>query len=165
MPLIPYRLKRNLMILALVWIGLVVVAVVVLLLAAMLGLGGEPPVETIGGPLVIVEGDRPFLPDRGYMGIVFDRQRSFQQGRGLVVKETLEKGPARQAGMRAGDEVISINGQSIRSIPEYATVAVELKAGQTARLEFLRKGETQAAEVVLTDASVVSEALEVPSDQ
>jgi diguanylate cyclase (GGDEF)-like protein len=67
---------------------------------------------------------------------------------GLIVLDTLEDGPAARAGLRAGDRLISLEGQPLREEIDFDRVAEGFRSGRPIRLEIVRQGQTVEASVV-----------------
>jgi len=62
---------------------------------------------------------------------------------GAVVAQVLDESPAKQAGLRAGDVVTSLNGHAIRGAAELRTRLALLRIGDTVDLEVLRDGRNR----------------------
>ncbi len=69
-------------------------------------------------------------------------------GQGLLVKTVHPGGPAERAGIRAGDIIVSANGNRIGKISDFRSVLVGLKDQEAMELEFERSGKLQKIQVV-----------------
>ncbi|MCS6912709.1 MAG: M50 family metallopeptidase [Myxococcales bacterium] len=67
-------------------------------------------------------------------------------GKGALVSQTMAGRPAAAAGLRAGDEIVAIDGQPVRSFGEVAP-AVEASGGRELRIEVLRDGQRRVFQV------------------
>jgi membrane-associated protease RseP (regulator of RpoE activity) len=63
---------------------------------------------------------------------------------GVLVQSVKEGGPAAKAGLRVGDVVVSIDGSPVESAWTIGDLLDDKKAGDTVRLEIVRKGARQA---------------------
>jgi hypothetical protein len=71
--------------------------------------------------------------------------------KGLLLSGVVGGGPAEQAGLRKGDVIVEIAGQTIANIYDYTYALDILKIGQPAKVIYLRDGRT--AETTLTPAA------------
>jgi len=71
--------------------------------------------------------------------------------KGLLLSGVIGGGPAEQAGLRKGDIIVEIAGQSITNIYDYTYALDVLKIGQPTTVVFLRDG--QRKETTLTPAA------------
>ena len=83
----------------------------------------------------------------------------FRIGRPLAIAETVEIGaPAERAGMRTGDEVVSVNGESTVTFGDMVEIVREL-ADQTVPISIMRDGRQQTlyvdVESIETEAGVI----------
>ena len=94
---------------------------------------------------------------RAYLGIAgqvrpLDRrvQRHFalQTATAIEIVWVQEGGPARQAGLREGDLVLALNGQSIVSVDEIHRRLVGWPVGSLLSLTILRNGEQREVQIV-----------------
>jgi Zn-dependent M28 family amino/carboxypeptidase len=71
--------------------------------------------------------------------------------KGLLLGGVIGGGPAEQAGLRKGDVIVEIAGQTIANIYDYTYALDVLKIGQPAKLVYLREGKR--LETTLTPAA------------
>jgi membrane-associated protease RseP (regulator of RpoE activity) len=79
-------------------------------------------------------------PNSGYIGIRFDGMRVFsdeERSERVIIREVSKDSPAEKAGLRAGDEVIRINGLSPAN-GKFAALARTLTVGDTVKLRIKR---------------------------
>jgi serine protease Do len=80
---------------------------------------------------------RPAPPaGSGYLGVYMEESDT-----GVKVREVTDGAPAGKAGMKAGDVVMSVNGQSVSSPDQLIGVVQKHKAGETVKL-VVHRGET-----------------------
>lgn len=60
---------------------------------------------------------------------------------GVSVVQTLPGLPADQAGLRAGDVIVAVNGQRVASAPRFVELVTRLEMGQPVELSILRDGK------------------------
>ena len=104
---------------------------------AMMAVGAEATRLTEPGTLFDGLGFRPWQPP-------------------AIIGELVEGGAAEGAGMRPGDRIMSINGESIRTYNDLVRV-VSVLAMQTVTVEFVRAGNAQAVELVVGEQEVDGE--------
>jgi carboxyl-terminal processing protease len=80
----------------------------------------------------------------GGIGVIID-----YKGGVALIDHVIAKSPAAQAGLRAGDRIVSVDGVALGTL-DASAVADHLRGpvGSTARLEIVRDGATQAVPVV-----------------
>jgi hypothetical protein len=71
--------------------------------------------------------------------------------KGLLLSGVIGGGPAEQAGLRKGDVIVEIAGQTITNIYDYTYALDVLKIGQPAKVIYIRDGKRQ--ETMLTPAA------------
>ncbi|NQV24480.1 MAG: trypsin-like peptidase domain-containing protein, partial [Rhodopirellula sp.] len=102
---------------------------------------------------------------RGYLGATFDGRSSnlTSPGGGVkygaLVSEVAIDSPARRAGLRMKDKVISFDGQPVSSTPVLLELIERSEIGSTHRLEVLRGGTQKILEVAIEESSSMAEAL------
>ena len=85
----------------------------------------------------------------GKLGVSLKGSDSY--GGELIVGVSWPKSPAREAGIQAGDEIVSINDILLRRHVEMKHVLGPLLAGDRIRIRFLRDGKALTRELELTD--------------
>lgn len=58
--------------------------------------------------------------------------------------------PWARAGLNSGDQIVTVNGQRVKTWPEFRNILITLRAGDTVRMEMLRAGKPFAATVNVT---------------
>jgi predicted metalloprotease with PDZ domain len=92
----------------------------------------------------------------GYLGVVAD-----DTDRGEVMVLEVEPGSAAaRAGIQKGDRILSVDGQSLKTLGAMAKVLEPLYAGDTVIVQYLREGKKQTAKVVLLAPPPQAPALE-----
>lgn len=117
------------------------------------GIGFAIPV-TVAKPVVdrLMRGEQI---QRGYIGVQVgevSREMAEAMGlqsgqRGAFINEVNAGGPAERGGLRAGDIVVSINGERINTMTELTRRVANVAPGQTMRLEVLREGRRQTLNI------------------
>lgn len=109
------------------------------------GFPSLPPVQPVPG----VEGS-------AYLGVTYaaldpDQTEALglSPGEGAAVVQVVPDGPADQAGLRAGDVIVSVDGERVRPADRLRRMIRALQPGDTIRLEILRDGEMETIRVVL----------------
>ncbi len=85
---------------------------------------------------------------RGWIGvepteITPDLAKTFnvQRTSGVIITGVLQTGPAFKAGVKPGDVLLSVEGESVRNVAELLTRVSALKPGQPARMKVLRQND------------------------
>ncbi len=66
---------------------------------------------------------------------------------GVIITGVLQAGPAHKAGVRPGDVVMAVNGQSVKTVSELLALVSSLKPGSVASLQVLRQSQELALQV------------------
>ncbi|MEK7710801.1 MAG: trypsin-like peptidase domain-containing protein [Planctomycetota bacterium] len=86
---------------------------------------------------------------RGWLGVSLNpRARD-----AVVVGNIADPSPAREAGVRIGDKVVSIAGKPVKHFGQMVQALYMIPAGETVRLELERDGEPLSLDVVLAESS------------
>lgn len=88
-------------------------------------------------------------PTSGYLGFAFREELTLPSGEGskLVIGEVSKDSPAEKAGVKAGDEILRINGLAA-SNGKFTALSRTLVVGDTVRLRLLRSGKEQDVTIV-----------------
>ena len=104
--------------------------------------------EATGGKLV-----RPWLGISGEaLTAEIAESLQFEKPGGVIVKEVFPGGPADQAGLKAGDVLLSVNGRDVQDPEGMAFRLATLPAGSTATVTVVRKGQRMELPIALTPA-------------
>ncbi len=92
--------------------------------------------------------------ERGYLGVniqPIDRglAQSFSLDKpiGALVSETVPDGPAEQAGLKAGDVILSFDGKQVAEAADLPPMVGRIRAGESVDVGVLRDGERRTIEV------------------
>lgn len=95
---------------------------------------------------------------RGWLGVAIqginqELAESFGLNRpvGALVSSVIVNSPAQQAGIQAGDIILSFNGKSVEKSTALPPLVGQVRAGQSAEVELLRNGEKQKLTVQIGD--------------
>lgn len=83
---------------------------------------------------------------RSYLGISTGPS---QDGTKVVIAEIVSGGPSSSAGLRVGDEVVSVGGKPVAEPEDIAAAIADKKPGQTVRIVVTRDGERRTITVKL----------------
>ncbi len=83
----------------------------------------------------------------GYVGVFVDEPAEGAEG--LTVSSTTKGGPADAAGLKPGDQILSVNRQPLRSTDDMAKALQPLRAGEEVIFEVLRGGIAKSLTVRL----------------
>jgi serine protease Do len=99
--------------------------------------------------------------ERGAIGVTFLDQsnpallRSFGADHGVVVNNVEPGSPAEHAGLKMGDVILSVNGQSINSGNDLVEIISRTRIGSQVKLELLRNGRPITASVEVADRNAI----------
>jgi S1-C subfamily serine protease len=75
----------------------------------------------------------------GFLGVMFDTLAP----NAAVIRSVLPDSPAAQAGLRAGDEIVALNGEEVSSYPDAVEMISTMRAGEPLSIAFMRPAEHQ----------------------
>ena len=99
--------------------------------------------------------------ERGAIGVTFLDQmnpallRSFGADHGVVINNVEAGSPADRAGLRMGDVILAINGQSISSGNNLVEIVSHSQIGSRVKVDFLRDGKQMTTSVEVADRNAI----------
>ena len=100
-------------------------------------------------------------PDHVYLGVKLadiDAGRAhalkLDEERGVEVVKVVPGSPAESAGLRAGDVLLSYNGENILGARQLGRLVSETPEGRKVRIQFWRDGKTQTTTATIAQAAV-----------
>ena len=98
------------------------------------------------------------VQDRPMLGVTVEEINSYygrMQGitAGLRVAEVVEGGAAQLAGIRAGDYIVSFNGEEVSTLSELNYAKDQCQVGDTVEVGLIRGGQEITVDLVLKDAN------------
>jgi serine protease Do len=95
---------------------------------------------------------------RGYMGITpgdlnpaLARQFKVPDVAGVLVNQVEANGPADKAGLKQGDVIRTLNGQTVDGVGRFRALIAGLSPGTQITLEILRDGKTETIKITLVE--------------
>ncbi|MBK5970431.1 MULTISPECIES: Do family serine endopeptidase [Thiorhodovibrio] len=111
-----------------------------------IGIGFAIPAETVSS--IVAELRAKGHVDRGWLGVqiqpVTDEVASslgLPDGNGVLVTEVLPDGPAAAAGLRDGDVILRVSGETMADYRDLTRLIANLDAGSQAQIELMRGGQ------------------------
>jgi membrane-associated protease RseP (regulator of RpoE activity) len=99
-------------------------------------------------------------PSRGFLGVEVhpmsdDLREYFRAPRnaGLLVNRVVEDSPAEKAGMKAGDVIVSVDGEEIERIGDISRALRDHEPGDTVDVKVVREGSERTLKVELDERS------------
>ncbi len=93
---------------------------------------------------------------RGYIGIMMtslspeiSEALGIEPNKGVIVRQVIENGPAAKAGIRKGDIIIKVGGETITHAGKLVSTVTSLKAGQVVPFEILREAKPITLKVTI----------------
>jgi len=109
---------------------------------------------------------------RGWLGVRIQtvtpeiaESLSLDDARGALVASVTEGGPAKEAGIRAGDVVLTFNGRDIEEMRRLPRIVAETEVGSSVPVEVWRDGEKVSVTVNLGELEEAEESGLLASDQ
>ncbi len=106
-----------------------------------------------GGDIRIMMGD-----DRAYLGIHPDdlspqlgEYFGVEDGKGVLIREVKEDSPAAEAGLKAGDVIVAMDGEEIEEMDDLFDVLADHEPGDEVEVAYLRKGKKATVKVTLAE--------------
>ncbi|WGS19651.1 MULTISPECIES: Do family serine endopeptidase [unclassified Bradyrhizobium] len=118
------------------------------------GIGFDVPAPTV--KMIVAQLKEHGSVTRGWLGVQVQpvtkgiaESLGLKQAQGALVDEAQPDTPAAQAGLRPGDVITSVNGNAVKDSRTLAREISAMAPGSSAKLDILRKGETQTVTVTL----------------
>ena len=99
--------------------------------------------------------------DHAFMGLTpasitaaIAEQLGVPQAEGVLALSVGDGGPADEAGIRAGDVLLSVDGEALASAEDLLAAIRQHNPGETVSVEVRRDGETRSVQVALSDRPV-----------
>jgi serine protease Do len=95
--------------------------------------------------------------ERGSIGITFSNEtspavtRMYGGGKGVIVQDVTKGGPADQAGIKAGDSIISIGGKAVSNGDELVAEVSSHHPGEKLKIGYLRNGKERETTLTVAD--------------
>ncbi|MBS3810216.1 MAG: Do family serine endopeptidase, partial [Desulfobacterales bacterium] len=91
---------------------------------------------------------------RGWLGVGIQQlndelKEYYNVDKGVLITKVFEGDPAAEAGLRANDIIVAVNGQPVDSPRELSRMIAEIQPGEKARIKFVRGGKTDTVSVTL----------------
>ncbi|EAQ81299.1 PDZ domain-containing protein [Blastopirellula marina] len=106
----------------------------------------------------------PAPANPGYLGATLDNLPEGAQQAGIVVLKVNPGGPAEQAGLEAGDRVVSLETVAVNSLDQFARLMRNQVPGSRIKITVQRGGEPQAILVTLGNRPAAAEMLPPPAN-
>lgn len=91
---------------------------------------------------------QPNTPRRVSLGTIPDMA---DQGNGVLVSAVLPGSPAEKAGLKSGDRIVSVDGETVGGLEDYSGILKSHQPGDRIRVTFLRDGKTETIEAALAE--------------
>jgi len=149
-----------------------IVTRVVLWAALVCGLAAARPPAAFAQEGGAAQGGERTAADQGWFGVNIDNVTpeeaaalGLPKGKGVRILKSDEGGPADQAGLRAGDVLLVLEGKAIENTKTFISDLRARKPGAKVRVRFRRNGKTRDAVVALGKRPAEPEAGAPPPDR
>ncbi len=85
-------------------------------------------------------------------------------GSGVVITGVIIGAPADAAGLQAGDIVVGVDGQAVRTVSQFRAMIATRRPGEALAVELVRKGETSRLSITLADLDAAREHQDAVAD-
>jgi S1-C subfamily serine protease len=72
---------------------------------------------------------------------------------GARISAVVPAGPADQAGLKAGDILVALNGNPVKNTAEFVSSIFAMKPGSVAKVGYIRNGNEETMNVIVGDGS------------
>jgi predicted metalloprotease with PDZ domain len=97
-----------------------------------------------------------FNSDRGYMGVELDDLNEqlgeyfgVKDGKGALIDNVRDDSPAAKGGLKAGDVIVSVNGDAVEDAGDVHKAMADTEADQEVEVKVVRKGKSKTVKLVL----------------
>lgn len=118
------------------------------------GIGFAIPINVIKNMLAMLENDGQVT--RGWLGVMIqsltrDLAKVFklEDDQGALVSEVMPESPAKAAGIRRGDVILSFDGKDVKKMHDLPTLVAETPVGKTVSIDLVREGARMRMDVTL----------------
>jgi serine protease Do len=134
------------------------------------GLGFAIPSKTVD--TVVDSLEHGGVVSRGFLGVQIQPvsediadSLGLKAAKGALVDQTTAGTPAADAGLKAGDVIVKLNGQEIKDAADLTRRVGAMKPGDRAEIAYLREGKEQTANVTLASQKNEKTAKADPSEK
>ncbi len=95
--------------------------------------------------------------ERGSIGITFSAEtspavtRMYGGGKGIIVQDVTPSGPAAEAGLKAGDAIVTVGGKTVNSGDELVAEVSSHRPGEKLKIGYLRNGKQHDTSITVAD--------------
>lgn len=96
--------------------------------------------------------------DRGWLGVQIKPMSEeaanvlgYEEGTGVVIESVMDDGPAKEAGLKAGDVVLDFDGAEIKELRDLTKAVAEQDPEKKSEITVLRKGQKMTLNVTLAN--------------
>ena len=93
---------------------------------------------------------------RGWLGVQIQSvtkdiadSMGLKSAKGTLVAKVTDGSPAQKGGLKRGDTILRVNGQAVKGPRALARKIAEVKPGQIAKMDIIRKGKNQTVEITI----------------
>lgn len=109
---------------------------------------------------------------RGWMGVELEKmdsekaeEASMNEVKGVYIARVSPQGAADDAGIKGGDILITIQGETIDALPDFMEKLAQYRPGDKIRIEFMRDGQLYNTKAVLRNQLNTTDYVAVRKDQ
>lgn len=132
-----------------------VVGINTAIVASGQGIGFAIPINLARG--IIEQLKKTGEVTRGWLGVAIQdlspelaEYHSLEAGQGVLIARVFPGDPADQAGIKAKDIILSVNGQKIKDSRDLTSLIADLEIGRKANIKVLREGKEKNFSVTIT---------------
>jgi serine protease Do len=95
---------------------------------------------------------------RGWLGVSIQpiseelaKQFKLKDRKGALIADVVEGSPAEKAGLKRGDVIIELNGNTVEDTTSLRNAVAAIEPGTTADLKFIRDGKVETAKITISE--------------